>query len=384
MAKCRAKFPPLLDHSKELERNFTTAAKTRDITPADLADLREALRLQLEFLDKSHNRNLAEGNTRIDRMSALLQTYEARPLRLQSEDLRSRAADLENQSDLDGAKKLLAQADDLEKQIMRDYTKGEFYEESVQLDIEIRHEIDRDTAQPLYDESRSAETTAKAALDRQDWQSALDNFKRALDLQMRLNHEFTQQRFVDPSRANALQGQITALRSLPDHQRVEKSLADARAAEARGAADPALYLTAAGFYQDALREQTDLNDHYPDSRFADKVQLTTIKALLQTAQSHSLADDVKAQAARLFDDLRQHRADKAAATISALTQKAAHLHEIYPLSTLIDAELQQRLDFLEAKRDSLAAIQDQVQSLLLPVPSQKNLLLAKTEVSQAL
>ncbi len=158
----------------------------------------------------------------------------------------------------------------------------------------------------------------------------------------------------------------------------------ARRRGSRHACRPALYLTAAGFYQDALREQTDLNDHYRIPVLPTKVQLTTIKALLQTAQSHSLADDVKAQAARLFDDLRQHRADKAAATISALTQKAAHLHEIYPLSTLIDAELQQRLDFLEAKRDSLAAIQDQVQSLLLPVPSQKNLLLAEGEVSQAL
>ncbi len=374
----------LLDQSKELEKNFAIAAKTRDITEADLSNLRESLRLQLDYLDKSHNRNLAEGNSRIARMSVLLQSYEAKPLRLHSIDLQSRASDLENQGDLDGAKKLLFQADELEKQIMRDYSKGNAYTEAIDRDVVLRHHIDTLTAQPMFDDSQSAEVTAKFALDRQNWQSALDNFKRALDLQLRLDREFPQQRFVDPARANALQGQITALRSLPDHQRVEKALADARAAEARGASDPKEYLSAAQFYQDALKDQSDLNDHYPDSRFADKAGLTSIRALLQTAQSHALADDIKTQAAALFDDLRHRQTDKAAATILALAQKAAQLHQQFPLSTLIDPDLQQRLDFLAAKRDSLAAIQEQSYALLLPVPGQQRYQLAKTEVNQTL
>ena len=369
----------LLDQSKDLERKFTADAKTRDVTEADLNNLRQALRLQLDYLEKSHNRNLAEGNQRIAKMSAALQTYEAKPVHNQSVDLESQASDLELQNDLAGAKKLLYQADELEKQIMRDYAKGEYRQSAIDRDIQLRHHIDFLTARPLHDESVAAEVAARAALDQQNWQSALDNFNRALLLQQRLNREFAQQSYTDSSRVNALVGQITALRSLPDYQRVQKSLDDARAAE-----NTRDYLKAAQFYQEAYREQNDLNDHYPDSRFADKVALASIEGRRQSAQSHPLADDIRTQAAALFDDLRHRRADKASATITVLEQKAAQFHNLYPKSTLIDDNLQQRLDFLNAKRDSLAAIQEQAYQLLLPLPGQPRLRLAKEEVAQAL
>jgi hypothetical protein len=369
----------LLDQSKDLEKAFTDAAKVRDITPDDLASLRHAIQLQLDYLDQSQNHNLADGNARIDRMTVLLQTYEAKPLRAQSLDLEQKAAALEAQNDLKGAIKLYGQAADLEAEIKNNDARGDAYESAIAREVRLRHHLDYLTALPLHDESVAAETAAQAAMTKQDWAAAQTNFQHAYDLQQQLNRQYPEQSFTDAGRLDQLLQQVNALRSLPDYQRVQKSLADAQAADTAGNA-----LQAAQLYQEAYREQNDLDAHFPDSRFNDPSQLAKIQALLETSQSRPLATDITTQAAALFDDLRNHHADKVRATIPVLEEKAAHFHEAFAQSNLLDADLQQRLDFLYFKRDDLAAIQDQVYAQLATLPGQKTLLLATQEVTQSL
>jgi hypothetical protein len=369
----------LLDQSKDLEKNFTDSAKARDITPRDLASLRQAIQLQVDYLDKSQNHNLADGNARIDRMTVLLQSYEAKPLRAQSLDLEQKAVDLEAQNDLEGAKKLYSQAAALEQKIMKDDWRGDAYQGAISRDVKLRHRVDYLTALPLHNDSVADETAALAALDKEDWTVAQARFQHAYDLQLQINRKFPEQSFIDASRLDRLLQQVTALRSLPDFQHIQKSLVDAQAADVAGDA-----LKAAQLFQDAYRQQAELNSRFPQSRFADPSRLAQIQAQLETAQSRPLATDIKTQAAALFDALRQRQADKVRASIPVLEQKAAHFHEAFTQSNLLDTDLQQRLDFLYYKRDDLAAIQEQIYGLLLVLPGQKTLQLAKQPVTQSL
>ncbi|HTB63194.1 MAG TPA: hypothetical protein VK737_06360, partial [Opitutales bacterium] len=105
-----AKVSAMLDQSKELEKTFTDATKVRDITPDDLISLRDAIKLQIDYLRESQNRNLSEGNLRIERMTEMLETYESKPLRDQSSYLEQKSADLENQNNLFTARMLLSLA----------------------------------------------------------------------------------------------------------------------------------------------------------------------------------------------------------------------------------------------------------------------------------
>jgi hypothetical protein len=368
----------MLDQSKELEKNFTDATQARDITPDDLVSLRHAIQLQLDYLEETQNHNLAEGNARLNRMTIALETYEAKPLRAQSLDLEQKAKGFEAQNDLDNAKKSYTQASNLEAKIMKDDPKGDAYDSAVSRNVELRHRVDYLTALPLHNESLADEAAGEAALAQQDWAAAQKSFQLAHDLQAEINQKFPEQSFVSADRLDSLDKEVTALRSLPDYQRVQKSLADAQAADNAGDA-----LKAAQLYQDAYREQDDLDTHFPDSRFADPSQLAKIQAQLETAQSRPLATEIKTQTAALFDDLRNRRSDKVSAAIAVLYEKATQFHVAFPQSDLLDADLQKRLDFLYYKRDDLAAIQEQAYRQLAALPGQKTLQLAKQEVTQS-
>jgi hypothetical protein len=374
-----AQYSAKLDQSMLLEKKFKDAEKMRSITTADLTNLRQAIALQREYLVDTHNHNLAEGNARIDDMNVSLQTYEAKPLRDQSLALEDQAKTLENSNDYDGAKKLYDQAAQFEDKIMHDDAQGNLALTALQRSAAFHHEVGYLTALPLDKESQEAEVTAKAAVERKDWVSALDNFKLARDLQARLNHDFADSSFSNSGRLESLTREVAALRSLPQYQIIEKQLAQARTADASGDS-----LKAAQLYQEAERQQTDLINSFPDSRFADPAQVAAIEAERQTALSHPLAAEILAQTASLFGDLRHRRIPSAQDTIHLLAPKVAHFHETYPRSTLIGDELQKRIDYLDFKSADFGAIQNQVYSVLLALPGQPHFQLAKEEVPQSL
>jgi hypothetical protein len=369
----------LLDQSRLLENQFHQADQMRTITDDDLLNLRQAIELQREYLYKTHNHNLADGNARIDEMTATLETYEAKPLRDQSLDLEAKGEVLETSNDYDGAKKLYDQAAKIEDQIMHNDEKGDLYQTAQERSIALHHKAGYLTALPLNQDSQSAEVTAKAAIDRQDWPTALEYYKRARDLQGRLNEDFSDSSFTNSGRYESLSREVDALRSLPQYQDVQKLLTQAGAADVAGD-----YATAAKDYQEAERKQTELINNFPDSRFADPAQVEAIEVELQTAKSRSLATEIQAQAASVFDDLLHRRIQSAQDSIPVLEQKVTHFHDTYPLSTLISDDLQKRIDYLNYKRADFGAIQDQAYSLLLALPGQSRFQLAKEEVPQSL
>jgi hypothetical protein len=374
-----AQYSAMLDQSNLLENKFNQAEQLREINTDDLLNLKQAIELQREYLYNTHNHNLADGNARIDHLTATLQTYEAKPLRTDSLDLEARGLVLETSNDLEGAKKLYDQAARLEDKIMHDDVKGNLYSTAQQRSIALHHKVEYLTALPLSQESQAAEITAKAAAERKDWTTAQKFFIRARDLQASLNRDFSNLSFTNSGRYESLSREVIALRSLPQYQKIQDLLGLASAADASGDS-----LKAAQLYQEAERQQTDLISKFPDSRFADPAQIEVIEVERQTTLSHPLAAEILAQAASEFDDLRHRRVLAAQDSITVLQQKVAHFHDTYPRSTLIGDELQKRIDYLNYKRADFAAIQDQTYAMLLAVPGQQRFQLAKEEVPQSL
>ncbi len=365
------------DKSLALEHDFHEAEKMRDITSADIENLREALRLEVAYIEQTHISQ--QGSDRLTALTETLETYEAKPLYEQSSTDEAEAAKLENAGDLEGARKLYGEAEELENRILNEFSHSKYSRAPGRLTV-LQIKLQYLTSRPIYEESTAAEAKANAAVLKQDWATALTNFQHALELQQRINREFPEQSFASSGRLKSLSDQVTALQSLPQHQKIMQLVADAHAAEAAGNFDKA-----AALYQDAERQQGQLSANFPQSRFAaDTAFATSLEDMRQTALSRPLANEILAQAATLLDDLRHRRTDHAADAIAVIQQKAARFHDTFPHSKLIDDRLLERLEYLYYKRADLAAIQEQVYSLLQPLPGQTRYLMDKQEVTQAL
>jgi hypothetical protein len=143
-------------------------------------------------------------------------------------------------------------------------------------------------------------------------------------------------------------------------------------------------LKAAGFLQDALREQRDLIKDYPESRFADPALAENIDTDLQTALSRPVADEIRHQTEILGAALRNRHCQEARDEVSVLVQKVEHFRENFPRSPLLEGDIEQQIEYLNFKAADLASIQDQVYALLLPLPGKKNAQMFKEEVPQTL
>jgi hypothetical protein len=373
-----ANVTALHDQSLDLERKFHDVEKMGTVTPADVENLRQALKLENDYLTQAHMTQ--KGSERLVQLTEGLETYEAKPLSEQSIDLENQALTLEKAGTLPEARKLYGQAADLEERILREFPHSKYALAAPRRYTVLQRQVKYLTAMPLNDESVAAEAAAKEAAAKEDWPKALENFQHALELQQRINREFPEQSFASSGRLKNLIDQVTALQSLPDHQKIIQLMAAAKAAE--GALD---YAKAAELYQEAERQQRNLVAAFPKSIFAtDANFMVSLEDLRQTALSRPLANEIVTQAAALFDDLRHRRVDRAAANIAPLQQKAERFRATFPHSKLIDDELQQRLDYLAYKRADLATVQELVYGQLLAEPGQTRFLLEKQEVPQSL
>jgi len=364
----------MLDKSRKDEQEFRDKEKNGAIKPEDLPELQEAIDLQEQFMERT-GQDVAAGNQRLADMRTSLQNYQTDPMLDRSMDLEQQAEDVANSGNNTAAIDLYTQAMNLQSQIddnyplskNRDFTRA----------AKIQHQINFLTAQPLAEQSQADEATARAALVKEDWDTAQLNFQLAYDLQARLNREFADQQFVDVKRQEELQDELVSLHSTGAHEQVEQLLAQAQAA----AADP---LKAAEFLQDALREQQDLIKNFPQSRFADPALAETIDTEMQTAMSRPVADEIKQQADGLAVALRNRHCQEARDNVAILVQKVEHFRENFPRSPLLEGDIEQRLEYINFKAADLAGIQDRVYGQLLALPGKKDLRLLKEEVPQSL
>jgi hypothetical protein len=154
--------------------------------------------------------------------------------------------------------------------------------------------------------------------------------------------------------------------------------------QARAAAVAGDSLHAADLFQQAMQKQRDLIRDFPESRFADAALLDSVEIERQTALSHPVAGEIEHQADALAQDLRQQNFAEARENAAGLDQKITAFHQTYPRSTLLAGEVEQRVAYLDFKRNDFENLQKQVYDQLLALPGQTRFALYKQEVPQSL
>jgi len=364
-----------LERSRVLWRKFQETQKMRDITPDDLTGLRQAILLDETYLKRT-GRDVAYGDDRLTDMRQALQVHESEPIYKDSLELEQQAQKAEHDGQLEDASRLLRQAMDLQTKIDTDYRLSKYQDMTRQLTMG-RH-LDYLAALPLSNESLAAEKAAVAAIAARDWPAALANYQKAHDLQVRLNTDYREQQFANSDREQRLAKELASLDSIIPYQKIQLQLIAARSAAATG--DP---LHAAELFQDAQRQQRELLQNYPGSRFADAAVVDQIEIERQTALSRPVADEIRRQAATLAGLLRDRRVADAQAAVPVLAEKIAAFREQWPRSDELGDDLEQRVQYVNFKRDDLARIQDLAFGKLAPLPNQSRWQLYKQEVPQS-
>lgn len=218
---------------------------------------------------------------------------------------------------------------------------------------------------------------AAAAAEKSDSASALRHYREAHEGLTGINQKYPRSQQADLRLQARLSDEIAAL--------VPAALAAEAEAFARGgvvAMAAGRWENAAALYVSAGERQEELNRKYSRSRFASALRVEEWAADRQTA----LAQAELVRAALLDEELsrmilqrRLVAAGRKLAELRACLEGVAHQ---LPRSRVGADELRLKAAFLARQWGSIAEFHERCYGLLLPVPASKNLLMARTKVSQ--
>jgi tetratricopeptide (TPR) repeat protein len=366
----------LIQESEDLEHAFDEIIRLRHAQPADLALMREAIELQQQA-NRALGGSTREGTERVQALRLKLQEQASLPLLEESERAEMEAKASEKADNSEAALAHYKMALNLQRTINEDYPL------SAAADIHRMASLQRKTdnllAEPLYQASVAAEARAEASMKKEDWDQAKEAYTEALNQQQEIASKYPETRFAMMGRLNDLQGKLASLDSSDLAHKI-RDIKD-RALEQKQNGN---YLAYAEQLQLALRFQAQLNRDFPRSHFASTTVLENMRRQIKNAKSYGLGMEIIHDINRLNQALYRSDTLSAAEQIQWLVQKAATFRENYPESTVIDADVIGRLDFLHHIRNDLAFYQQRIQDALVPVPAHEGISMSRNEISQAL
>ncbi len=301
-------------------------------------------------------------------------------------------------------------------------------------------------AAPVRVESVEAEMQAHAHELREERTEALAGYRRAMDLQRRINERFPLSEHRDVGRLTQLERHFRVLEGRPLYERsqeaetmarqaletsqwdealehlqiaidtqrqlnnryrgfmyadmqrlgrLERELVSLQTSDAHGeieqlvergraAAERLEHRQAADYFQQAARRQRRLNVDSPQSHFASAAQLEALEVKAENALSRELGERILKEVHTLQEHLRARSIWQATEVLQALEPQAQRFRESFPRSELLSEDMLRKLQFLALVQDDLALFQERIYGQLLPIPEHDAWHMAKTEVPQAL
>jgi len=360
------------------------------------------------------------------------------------EDFDTRSAETGFEADEDSLA-LLQQAVDKAAWIISTRGTAATLEDNNRLD-DLRERLGTYLAASLFEESRDAESASRVAAAEGKPELALDQLKRALDLQAEINRDHPGARQASPSRARMLERDVErleaepltqnasvaieeagrrmsvgdfdgarrdllaaqdALRTIADthpalardqtsmRERVDFLLMEVDAAQRRQvveeltsrahlAATEGDLSKSASLFVEAIAQQRAINTSYPGTSAASPGALETLERDRQTTLSGPLAAQLRARLAELDVALPARRELAAGEAIVAASALLSDLETQFPRSSHLDPAVMLRVRFLATQREDLGALQDAVMERLQPIPGQPAWAMLDREVSQLL
>ncbi|MFP4156966.1 MAG: SUMF1/EgtB/PvdO family nonheme iron enzyme [Opitutales bacterium] len=362
--------------SLELEAEFEDVLAIRPPGPEDLALLREALEKQRAYLDAT--RGVDSGAVERGRsLEARYQELASVELQEASLALEKEAIRLAEEDDYDAARATYLEAYKKQRTINERFPKSSAYSvgRATQLQRRARHL----EAEPILQRSLELEKEAEAFIDAREWEQAAAKLQQAIDLQDRLNREFTDSNQASVARFEGLRRKREGIRSGRDYVEIEEvtALADRHRSEGQ-------HLEAADLYSKAAQLQRELNKAYRDSPYASSERVAEFQRKAETAQSYELGLSIENNQRLLREVLAKRQTYEAAEIIVKLRRLIKQLREAYPRSSLNDEALELKVRYLNLVQNELEFIQDRVYASLLPIPEEKDWKILRNETTQAL
>jgi len=359
------------DELDALETHYRNAEANGELTTEWEARLTRAVSRQNELL----RLNRFAGTEQTDRLERL----EIARDNLRAEPLIARITSLEEMSrEGAGKNERLAQwreALALQIEINRSRAAPRFKDFGRETRLAIH--IEAAEAAPLRSEVDAALEAARVAAGHSDWTTTLLQKRKAHQALLEINRMFPRSAQADLRLQSQLGEEIAALEPAAIAAEAEALALGGDTAMAAGRLE-----AAAEHYESARVRQEELNKKYGRSRFASAQRAEEWEANRQTA----LAQAAMEKAAMLDEELSrlllQRRLVAAGRQRDALRAKLGEIAAHYPRGRVPADGLRLKLTLLERHWDEIANLHERCYGMLVPVPGAKNLLMARTKVSQ--
>lgn len=368
-------FVRLRDECLAIEQEFAHLGTETVPTDAELQRLQRAVDFHREWLAATGNKT-PEEDRRLKDLEALHDAAWTRAMvaRTKAEEAEGRSLLAAGRRDEGLAKLRWA----LGRQQLLNQRHAEGEGRDLMRESALEQEIKQLEAEPLAAELSGLLGEAERQLEAQQETAALDTYRRALDLQIRLNREYSRTTFASLAKQDQLEIDVATLDSAPLLAQVLEL--STRATEAQARRDPA---GASELFAQAGALQERLNREFPRSRHASPDRVDAIEIARQT----ELSAEPVARLAELEQELDLRLRNRDLAGVPDLLRNASGVCDALfvrlPRSRKLDPELRFKLNFLLLRRDEIEPVQTLVAGRLLPVPGRKARLLA-TEVPQRL
>ncbi len=366
----------LLRQSMALEEEFDAVIAIREPTEAEVAQLKEALDLQVAYLKRSPTGD-REFYSRRDALRAKLHDYASRPVEQTLLEVETEARELQNLGQMDAALEKFREALALQREINQRLSQSPLANPARQNRLE--RTVRYLEAEPLYQRSLSLEREADAAAESGNWERARTLMADARLIQEQLNRDYRGASQASPVRLGQLRAKLTDYEAGLSLSFINERVEAAQNAESNGN-----YLEAADHYSDAMRRQQVLNEQFPDSRFSSPQRVGELDGLRQTALSFRLASQIRASTTRLEQLLRDRDTGNARELLQELNANLAEFNDAFPQSQadLGDAPLRAR--YLSFLGENLDDVQERIYADLVPLPGQAGARMFRTEVPHRL
>jgi hypothetical protein len=366
----------LLEESRQLEAQFVRAAELRAVNDEDLAILRRAIDNQRDWMRATGSGDTLQAQ-RLQHLENLLAEATARQQVVRSREAEAAAREFLAAGQEAAALEKFQEALNLQREINQGQLRGG--DRDLPRETALAREIVNLRAAPVARELERLLAEARAAVDAQDWATALAAYRQARELQSRINREFVRTPFANTPRLEQIDGEIASLATGDQMTQLQQLARNAAEAEARGN-----FTRAGELYEQALAIQRDINANFPRSRFVSSERLEALEVARQSALSAELGARLAVLDAEVSHRLR---AREATGAIERATEAIALVDEIssrFPRSRHLDAGLKLKLNFLTLQREALPQLLDALAPQFAPVPGHPGVSMLKTEVSQEL
>lgn len=270
---------------------------------------------------------------------------------------------------------LLRKASQFQKVINEDFPQSS-YKDTIRL-VNLERSIKETEAKALYEESLTIEMQAEDAFQEDDIQQTQILYNTAIDIQKRLNADYSMTASSNAKRLKHLYENLGSLES-----RTHRNNVDLWSSKAEDAFQEGKIAQAILYYKSAIAWQKRLNETFKESPFASEKKAQKLEEKHHTAIALEHASNVKQSLDQLTQLLQNHKFSEASNCLTK-TFSAFKISEGNTLETFLnDKQLADKLNYLYMKKGLFKPLHNAVFEHASPLPASPSTYVLNTEVSQ--